>query len=71
MLNYIDMINEFFLLATGYAMIVFSEWTYNPVIGTAQEYQNDPLIKYNQGYTYIGFLILILAANIFFILFEQ
>ena len=51
-------------------MIIFSEWTYNPILGNLDEYQFDPLIKYNYGYGYIALLFLILAFNLTFIVYE-
>ena len=36
-LNVIDVINESFLLVTGYYMIIFSKWTYNPEIGESED----------------------------------
>jgi hypothetical protein len=71
-LNYFEVINECMVLVTGYYMIIFSEWMFNPVLlGSMQEYQNDPELKYNYGFVYIIFLSTNLILNLAFIIYEQ
>ena len=69
-MNFIDIVNETFILITGYYMILFSDWTYNPVLGNLEEYQYDPMIKYNSGYGYIVLLLMIFSFNLSFIIQE-
>jgi len=70
-LNLNEILNETFILMTGYYLFIFSEWIYNTKPSAAGEYSHDPVTKYNFGYTYIALLIAVLGLNMSFVLYEQ
>ena len=67
----LDTTNEFFILVSGYAIILFSNWIYNFEYNRdADDISDLPLLKYNIGYVYISFLGLSVAVNLCLIIFE-
>ena len=69
--NLIEIFNESFILISGYFLIIFSDWIYNPEAFYKDENCNDPITVYNYGYAYIVFVVLIVSLNMSFILYEQ
>lgn len=70
MLNYIEICNEIFICITGYFMMIFSEWFYDPNLGGKEEYSEDPLLKYNYGFVYFALISIALVFNFWFILYD-
>ena len=68
--NMIEIINESFIFTTGYFLMLFSEWIYNPQVAKNGEYVHDPVTIYNYGYVYITILFLILGLNLSYVLIE-
>ena len=69
--NIIDILNESFILVSGYYLIIFSEWIYDPKSFSDDGYSDDPGTKYNFGYVYISFVALILFVNFSYVFYEQ
>ena len=70
-LNYIDNINEGFILISAYFMLTFSSWIYTPI----KEYDNrkcpdNPKLRYDAGKLYVIFLSTAMAFNFMIILYE-
>ena len=68
--NMIEIINESFIFTTGYFLIIFSEWIYNPKVLENGEYSHDPVTVYNFGYAYLTILFIVLVLNLSFVLIE-
>tara|TARA_B110000285_G_scaffold225061_1_gene282732 strand:- start:642 stop:938 length:297 start_codon:yes stop_codon:yes gene_type:complete len=66
----IDNTNEVFILLSGYAIIIFSNWIYNPEIKSGEQAPHAPELRYNNGFIYIYFLALIVFINLALIIFE-
>jgi uncharacterized membrane protein len=70
----IDNANEIFIVMSGYAIILFSNWIYNFSYNreTAHDVtvSDDPELRYNLGYWYLGFLSMISGINLFLIIYE-
>ena len=67
----IDNTNEFFILLSGYAIIIFSPWMYDPTnLGPGEQAPEAPLLRYSNGFIYRFFLGLIMFINVSLILFE-
>ena len=70
----IDNANEFFMVISGYAVILFSNWiynfSYNRILAQDVSIPEDPELRYNLGYCYLGFLSMICGINLFLIIYE-
>ena len=67
----LDNTNELFILISGYAIILFSNWIYN--IKYNRDEDNDisdlPQLRYNYGFIYIAFLGFAVTTNLILIIF--
>ena len=69
--NLIEIINESFIFISGYFLIIFSEWIYDPSSGSSDDgFSHDPVTKYNYGYVYILFVLVVLGLNLSYVLYE-
>ena len=59
LLNFMENMNESFLLYSGYFLTIFTQWIC------------DPVIRYNLGYIYLAVELLILATNLVIITYEM
>jgi hypothetical protein len=67
----IDNTNEVFILLSGYAIIVFSNWIYNPDIQSGMQAEEALELRYDIGFIYLGWLGLIVSINLALIIFEM
>ena len=71
-LNWIDNINELFILTSSYFMLAFSSWMYMPNKDfDLAKCSDNPLLRYNVGKYYIPFLGVALSFNFIIIIFES
>ena len=68
--NLIEITNEFFIFTTGYFLMIFSEWIYNPEASEDGDYSHDPVTIYNFGYCYLTIIIIILSVNLSYVFTE-
>ena len=67
-----EIFNEMFVCVSGYFLMIFSQWIYDPVaFYNNEENCHAPVTKYNYGYAYIGCVVLVLSLNISFVVYEQ
>jgi len=55
---------------SGYAIIIFSEWIYDPEFTHAQDTPDSPELRHNLGFVYMAFLGFAVAINFFLIILE-
>jgi len=69
-----DNTNEYFILLSGYAIMLFSGWIYDfehdRDSSDDVEVPDDLQLRYNLGFFYIGFLLFSVAINLVIVLFE-
>ena len=68
--NLNEILNEWFLLMTGYYLFIFSDWIYDPRPSSSGEYSHDPITKYNFGYSYIVMVVIIISLNMSIVVYE-
>ena len=68
--NLIEIINEIFIFTSGYFLMIFSEWIYNPEASENGDYSHDPVTVYNFGYVYMIVIVIIISFNLSYVLIE-
>jgi hypothetical protein len=65
-----DNTNELFILLSGYAIIIFSNWMYDPTSKEGEAAAEAVELRYRNGFIYLVFLGLIVSINVALILYE-
>jgi hypothetical protein len=69
-----DNTNEYFILLSGYAIMLFSGWIYDfehdRNASPDAEVPDDLELRYNLGFCYVGFLLFSVSVNLVIVLFE-
>jgi hypothetical protein len=66
----IENTNEFFIMMSGYAIIIFSDWIYDAKSADLEDTPDSPELRYNLGFVYMAFLGFAVAVNFVLIISE-
>ena len=57
-------------MMSGYAIIIFSDWIYDPEFLSAEDTPDSPELRYNLGFIYVSCLSFAVAINFILIVVE-
>jgi hypothetical protein len=72
-IQWMDNTNEFFILLSGYAIMLFSGWIFDfdyDRDDADNDIPDDLELRYNLGFCYLAFLMFSVAVNLIIVIFE-
>jgi len=65
-----DNTNEYFILLSGYAIMLFSGWIFDFSDRDSDPIPDDLQLRYDLGFAYLAFLMFSVAVNLIIVIFE-